>query len=181
MRHKKQYTIEHAIHIRATAVSVWQHITQVDIASFRHPLYLSLLGIPKPLRAEVTRPGVGGARTAYFANGLRFTQEITEWQPSQRYDFTFQADPGFRVAYLLDLSDGPFQMKAGSYRIVPGEDGVQLTLTSRYELNGIGGLSLHIPVRLVLELFQRYLLRGIKANAEREETRRTPSSEDTHA
>lgn len=181
MTRKKQYTIEHAIQIKATAVSVWQHITQVDIASFRHPFYFSLLGIPQPLRAEVTRSGVGGARTAYFGNGLRFTQEITEWQPPQRYDFTFRADPGFRVAYLLDLSDGPFQMKAGSYRILPGKDGVQLALASRYELNGIVGLSLRLPVRLVLELFQRYLLRSIKANAEREERSQAQSGGAPHA
>lgn len=181
MTRQKQYTIANTIYIKATAVSVWQHITQVDIASFRHPLYLSLLGIPQPLRAEITRPGVGGARTAYFANGRRFTQEITGWQPHQRYEFTFRADPGFRVAYLLDLSDGPFQMKAGAYRIVPEQAGVRLTLSSRYQLKGLIGLALRLPVRLVLALFQRYLLRGIKANAEREEMGRAPSSKDEHA
>lgn len=166
---KKQYSIEHATKINASAQSVWRHITEVDIASFRHPTYFSLLGIPKPLRAEIVEPGVGGTRTAFFSNHLRFSQKITEWQPLERYAFTFRADPGFRVAYLLDLSDGPFQMKAGAYHILPSEGGVRLSLSSQYELYDLAGMCLHLPVRLVLVLFQRYLLRGIKANAERQE------------
>ena len=178
MRHN---TIEHTIHINATAESVWQHITEVDIASFRHPTYFALLDIPKPLRAEVVEPGVGGARTAFFSNGLRFTQKITEWQPPERYAFTFRADPGFRVAYFLDLSDGPFRMKCGAYRIAPGQGGARLSLSSQYELYGIVGASLHIPVGLVLSLFQRYLLRGIKANAERQEMTLNKLSGDPHA
>lgn len=166
---KEQHTIERSLHINASAESVWRHITEVDIASFRHPTYFSVLGIPKPLRAEVVEPGVGGARTAFFSNGLWFSQQITQWQPHERYAFTFRAAPGFRVAYVLDLSDGPFRMKAGTYRIAPGQGGVRLSLSSQYELRGIMGACLRVPVRLVLDLFQRYLLRGIKANAERQE------------
>jgi hypothetical protein len=86
-----------------------------------------MLGIPKPLRAEIVESGVGGARIAYFANGRRFSQIITTWQPYEQYAFTFQADPGFRVAYLLDLSAGPFQMKSGSYQITPHQDSLLLT------------------------------------------------------
>jgi hypothetical protein len=163
-----QHQIEHMTAIQAPAEIVWQHVTEVDIASFNHPAYFSLLGIPKPLRAAVTQPGVGGRRVAFFDNGRTFTQEITTWQPHTQYDFTFRADPGFRVCYLLDLSDGPFQMTAGSYRIVPEEGGVRLFLMSQYELRGFFGWCLAIPVRMVLDLFQRYLLRGIKANAERD-------------
>ncbi len=165
---KKLQRIEHVTDIQAPAKMVWQHVTEVDIASFRHPAYFTLLGIPKPLRAEVTQPGVGGRRVAFFDNGRTFTQKIITWQPYTRYDFTFRADPGFRVGYLLDLSAGPFQMKSGSYRLVPEGDGVRLILLSQYELRGFWGWCLAIPVRLVLDLFQRYLLRGIKANAERD-------------
>lgn len=163
----ERHSIEHSVDVAAKAESIWQEVTQVDIASFRHPAYLAILGIPKPLRAEVVRPGVGGARIAYFLNGLRFTQEITEWQPPRRYGFTFKPDPGFRVAYCLDLSDGPFRMVAGAYRLSPTEVGTRLTLSSQYELRGVLGASLRLPVRLILDLFQTYLLRGIQANSER--------------
>ena len=177
----KQHTITHTTHINATPQTVWQHITEVDITSFHHPAYFSLLGIPKPLRAEIVKPGLGGTRISYFSNKRRFSQHITAWQPPAHYAFTFQADPGFRVAYLLDLADGPFQMKAGAYHITPNPAGVHLALSSQYALHGISGACLYPPVRTVLDLFQRYLLKGIKANAERQDPTPTPPYKDPHA
>jgi hypothetical protein len=165
--HIQRHSIEHSVHVTASVEAVWQQITQVDIASFRHPAYLAMLGIPKPLRAEVLRPGVGGVRIAFFSNNRRFFQEITQWQPPERYAFSFKADPGFRVAYCLDLSDGPFRMVAGSYRLRRTGLGTHLTLSSQYELYGVLGACLGIPVRLVLHRFQIYLLHGLKRNAER--------------
>jgi hypothetical protein len=114
----ERHRIEHWVDIAASAPCVWREVTQVDIASFRHPAYLALLGIPKPLRAEVTQPGVGGARVAFFSNGHRFTKKKnTEWQPCERYAFTFEPGPGFRVAYCLDLLDGPFRILTGAYQL----------------------------------------------------------------
>src|SRR5262245_1152775 len=166
---KERYRIEHSVDIAASAPCVWREVTQVDIASFRHPAYLSVLGIPKPLRAEVMQPGVGGSRTAFFSNGQRFCQEITEWQPCERYAFTFNPDPGFRVAYCLDLADGPFRILAGAYQLRQVEKRTRLCLASEYELRGAMGACLRWPVRLVLHLFQSYLLRGIRTNSERRE------------
>lgn len=177
----QEFMIEHAIEVNASAEIVWQHVTEVDIASFRHPAYFALLGIPKPLRAEVVEPGLGGVRTAYFSNGLHFAQTITEWQPYEQYAFTFQAAPGFRVGYVLDLSSGPFQMKAGAYHLAPHENGVYLSLFSRYQLRGAAGMALFVPVWAVLSLFQRYLLRGIKANAERQALAGKRVDEAAHA
>ena len=162
----ERHTIEHSLDVAASAQSVWQEVTQVDIASFGHPVYLSALGIPQPLRAEIVRPGVGGARIAFFSNNLRFSQEITEWQPLERCAFTYKPDPGFRVAHFLDLSDGPFRMIAGAYRISSAGTTTRLSLSSQYELRGMVGACLRWPVRLVLHLFQTFLLRGIRANAE---------------
>jgi hypothetical protein len=170
----RREVLERSVRVHACAASVWREVTEVDITSFRHPTYLALLGVPKPVRAKVVRAGVGGARIATFANGMRFSQEITDWQPGERYAFTFRPDPGFRVAYCLDLSDGPFRMTCGAYRIDPAHEGVRLSLASEYELHGILGTMLRWPVRLTLLLFQAYLLRGIKSNAERRERSATP-------
>ena len=161
------HRLHHQIHIQATPDIVWDQVIDVDIAAFDHPRYFVLLDIPKPLRAEVQQRGVGGRRVAHFAGGHRFSQLITAWEPNRHYAFTFSASPGFRVAYLLDLASGPFRMAGGSYVIEREGGGVRLTLTSDYELHGLVGRLLFPPVRLTLELFQRYLLRGIKANSER--------------
>jgi hypothetical protein len=170
----KEFTISHCSCVLAPADCVWRHITDVDIASFHHPAYLAALGIPKPLRSEIREARAGGVRIAYFDNNKRFMQEITFWKPLEEYSFTFRADPGFRVGYFLDLAEGPFRMKSGSYTISLMEGGVRLRLTSRYELRGASGLCLSLPVWLSLGLFQNYLLRGIKANAERENAQGNP-------
>jgi len=162
------FTISRSVVVLAPAECVWRHITEVDIASFRHPAYLSALGIPKPLRAEILDAGVGGVRIAYLDNNKRFTQAIISWQPFEQYSFTFRADPGFRVGYFLDLAEGPFRLSTGTYTISPVDGGGRLSLTCRYELHGIMGQLLRLPVWLSLRLFQNYLLRGIKINAERE-------------
>ena len=75
------------MHVAASPEAVWQEVTEVDIAAFRHPAYLAILGIPKPLRAEVLQPGMGGVRVAYFSNNLRFSQEISAIA-AQNGDFT---------------------------------------------------------------------------------------------
>lgn len=162
----RRYRVEHSVQVAAPPETVWREITQVDIAAFHHPAYLAILGIPKPLRAELLRPGLGGVRVAHFSNGRRFCQEITAWQPPDRYAFTFKADPGFRVAYILDLAAGPFRMVSGAYELRRTSRGARLTLSSEYELRGPLGACLYMPVRVVLQLFQISLLHGIRANAE---------------
>jgi len=161
-----EYLIESRVNVCAPAERVWQEVTEVAIESFRHPLYLRALGIPKPLRANVVKPGIGGARVAHFSNGLRFSQEITEWSPYSSYAFTFRADPGFRVGWLLDLGAGPFCLQSGAYRLAPHDSRIELTLTTRYRLSGFFGAVIRFPVAIVLFLFQRYLLAGIRRNAE---------------
>lgn len=162
---------ESSVEIAAPARFVWKEVTEVDIASFQHPLSMRLLGVPKPLRAKVISEGVGGARVAYFSNGLRFTQQISEWIPDVRYAFSFNADAGFKVGWLLDLSTGPFRLQSGAYQLTGGDIHTRLTLETQYTVSGIFGWALRLPVALVLFIFQRYLLAGIRKNAEREFTR----------
>jgi len=164
----RRKTISHNQDIHATDQAVWKHITEVELSSFSHRWWLVMLGVPKPLHAEIHKSGVGGKRVASFDNGKCFSQDITVWEPYKVYDFQFHADPGFRVGYVLDLASGPFRMVSGRYIIRESGNGVQLTLQSIYELHGFLGLLLQLPVYLVLVGFQRYLLQGIKKNAEEE-------------
>jgi hypothetical protein len=80
-----------------------------------HPLLFKILGIPKPLRAEIISKGEGGQRIAYFDSGKRFMQEITTWKPLEKYSFDFNPEKGFIVGHFFDLSDGIFKVPNGSY------------------------------------------------------------------
>jgi hypothetical protein len=120
-------TLSSSIRILATPETVWRNITNVRIDSSVPPRVFTLLGIPKPLHAELFEKPPERRRVAYFSNGKRFSQEITSWQPLEGYAFTFRADSGFKVAFVLDLSRGPFQLVSGEYHMVHNGGGIEVT------------------------------------------------------
>lgn len=163
MTRRLQGRLQSVAVIGAPADEVWREIVNVDIAAVHQPSYFRLAGIPHPLRAEVESEGIGGRRVAYFANGKRFLQVITGWEPPRAYSFQFNPEAGFRVLYVFDLSDGAVQIPSGDYLIVPDGDGVRLTLGTQYSVDR-RFFFLVPPVLLFLKLFQRYLLSSISAN-----------------
>lgn len=161
-------TIKSQVHIIAPAAMVWAHITNVRLEQFADPLLFRLLDVPKPLRADLLTEGVGGCRTAHFANGKKFEQRILRWEPHTHYAFSFNPEPGFRVGYLFELSAGMFRMLAGAYELHEDANHTVLTLRTEYSVQRNMRWLLLGPITAVLYLFQRYLLRSIKRNAEHE-------------
>jgi hypothetical protein len=158
-------TLSSGIRVFATPETVWRNITNVRIDSSVPPRIFTLLGIPKPLHAELFDEPPERRRVAYFSNGKRFSQEITSWQPLEGYAFTFRADSGFMVAYVLDLSQGPFRLVSGEYHMVQSGGGIEVTLISTYVVEGLMRL-FSIPIAIVMSAFQRYLLSAIKKSCE---------------
>lgn len=142
----------------------WDEITNVDIGDYVQPAYLKLAGIPHPLRAEVRSAGVGGERIAYFDTGKRFIQRITVWNPPREYAFTFNPESGFKVVFLFDLSDGVVQIPSGSYLLDSVGGRTVIQLSTQYSIDRRLHLVLGPPVRAMLRVFQRYLLRSIAGN-----------------
>lgn len=157
----------HTIDIGASAEDVWREVTHVDVTAFRLPRVLGWMGIPKPMRSEIHTVGLQRERVAHFSNGCKFHQRITRWEPLKEYAFTFHTEPGFRVGYVLDLATGPFRIKDSAYRLEQRTEGTRVILTGSYELHGFGGWCLTFPVKVILSAMQRFLLNGIKKNAER--------------
>ena len=165
-RRHLEKNLESQIIIFAPAEKVWKNITNVNIENFAEPWFFRLLDIPKPLKAEVTQNGRGGKRIAYFENGKRFIQEIKVWNYPDEYSFTFNPENGFKVGYIFDLSSGVFRMLSGKYILVPQENGILLTLKSRYSIERKLNWLLGLPIYFVLLIFQKYLLESIKKNSE---------------
>lgn len=159
-------TIYSTININSLPGIVWDNITNVKIEQFADPKIFRLLGIPKPLRADVLMEGAGGQRIAYFANGKRFIQEITTWIPLKEYSFNFNPEKGFKVGYLFDISDGVFRVPEGSYLMTSNKELTTLQLSTTYTIDRRAFFFLNIPVRLILLAFQKYLLTSIKKNSE---------------
>jgi hypothetical protein len=159
-------SIASSIEIEAAPAIVWEHITNVKIEQFSDPLAFKILGIPRPLKAEIISAGKGGKRIAYFDSGKRFIQEITSWQPFQLYSFDFNPEKGFMVGHFFDLADGIFRVPNGSYLLTETVAGTSLQLSTTYSLDRKIYFLFNIPVRIILKAFQQYLLSSIKKNSE---------------
>lgn len=159
-------SIQSDISINAQSQKIWDNITNVKIEEFSDPFIFKLLDIPKPLSAEVISEGEGGTRIACFTDGKRFMQKILVWRPLQEYSFSFNPEKGFRVGYFFDLSEGVFGILNGAYYLTRNADLTNLKLVTTYSLDRRIYFLFNIPVRLILKIFQRYLLRSIKRNTE---------------
>lgn len=156
--------VHNAIVLKAKPSVIWREITNVGVEGFEFPWLFRLLGVPKPLSAEVIKEGVGGYRVAKFSNGAEFHQNILEWEVNKKYRFQFNATKNFRVGHFMNLSHGPFQILTGGYDLLDNKEGILLILSSNYELHGLLGTIMHIPFRWVVYAFQRHLLKGIALN-----------------
>lgn len=156
--------VHNTIVLKAEPAAIWREITNVGVADFDFPWIFRLLGVPKPLSAEVIKKGVGGYRVAKFSNGAEFHQNILEWEVNKKYRFQFNATQNFRVGHLMNLSKGPFQILTGGYDLLDHEGGILLLLSSNYQLHGVLGAIMHIPFRWVVYAFQKHLLKGIAYN-----------------
>ena len=154
------------IDINAKPEIIWDQITNVRIEQFSDPTIFKILGIPRPLKADLIAEGVGGKRIAYFENGKRFIQEITSWKPFTQYSFNFNPETGFIVGYFFDLSIGVFRIPSGKYNLSTNSEKTTLELSTTYSLDKKIILLFNIPVRLILIAFQNYLLKSIKKNSE---------------
>lgn len=163
----KTKTVCNKIELNSNSLVVWNEITNVMINKLRFPIYLSVLGIPKPVKATVIQEGVGGYRVAHFSNDAEFQQEILEWSLHKKYRFSFNASDNFKVGHVMKLSKGPFRINTGGYELHENQNGLTLVLSSDYRLNGLFGYMLHLPFRMIIYHFQKYLLRAIRVNCER--------------
>jgi hypothetical protein len=158
--------IDSSIDIAAKRNVIWENITNVKIEQFSDPILFRLLDIPKPLRAELVSEGKYGRRIAYFKNEKRFIQEILKWEPFTEYSFSFNPEKGFTVFYGFDISSGIFRILEGSYLLVGKDQKTMLTLSSTYSIDRRFFYLFNFPVRMILKVFQRYLLTSIKKNTE---------------
>lgn len=159
-------TIFSKIEIYASPEKIWENITNVKIEQFSDPFIFRLLDIPKPLRAEVFSEGEGGARVAHFNTGKKFLQKILIWEPMKYYSFSFNPEKGFRVLYFFELSEGIFRISTGAYSLYTNDENTVLKLVTNYSINKRFFFAFNLPARLILKLFQRYLLNSINRNSE---------------
>jgi hypothetical protein len=130
------------IDIAAPPSVVWPLIASVDSIrpnEQRPALYLAL-GFPRPISATLSRPGIGGIRSARFEHGLTFTETVTDWNPPRRLSFTIEANTDSVPPDALDahvsVGSPHFDVLTGTYELHPldGGRGTRLVLRSTHRL-----------------------------------------------
>jgi hypothetical protein len=164
-----------SIDIAAPPSIVWPLIASVDSIrpnEQRPALYLAL-GFPKPISATLSRPAVGGIRSARFEHGLTFTETVTEWVPDRRLAFTIHANTDSVPPTALDAHvtvGGPhFDVMTGTYELHPIADGrgTRLVLRSTHRLSTRVNPYAAWWVERVMASIQGHISEVHKARAER--------------
>ena len=176
-------SVETVVLVRAAPGEVWRQIVEVPFIDDRElaPGLLHRLGLPRPLRATVDAPRLGGQRIGFFDGGLRFKETILAFEPQRRMLLGVTVDPA-TIANLPSLrhalEGGYMRLLAVEYRLHPQEVAgeTRLSLACRYELRSSVNLYGQAWVNLILRDFEERLLPVIQARAEAAARRGTTPS-----
>lgn len=168
-------TVACAIDIAATPAQVWKQIRSVPrITEAEHTFsWHHRVGFPRPTEAVLEGTGVGSVRFARFEGNLMFVEKVTEWEENRRLSFSIKADTANIPPTTLDehvIVGGPyFDVLHGTYWIEPlGPDRVRLHLASDQRLSTSFNAYAAWWTEWVMADLQDYILRIIKARAERD-------------
>ena len=168
-------TVACSIDIAATPAQVWKQIRSVPrITEAEHSFsWHHRVGFPRPTEAVLEGTGVGSVRYARFEGNLLFVEKVTEWEENRRLSFSIKADTANIPPTTLDehvIVGGPyFDVLHGTYWIEPlGPDRVRLHLASDQRLSTSFNAYAAWWTEWVMADLQDYILRIIKARAERD-------------
>lgn len=135
----KAYTY---IDIDAPTEKIWDNVTRVkEIPIELDKGYLtSILGFPRPVKAELDFEGVGAYREAIFTKGLVFHETVTEYTDNRKMVFTIKAYPHEIPSTTLDehilIGGDYFDVLNGTYELEKLANGRhRLHLYSHFKMN----------------------------------------------
>lgn len=167
------YVIEDSIDINAPATAVWRQLATVStIESNELPTtFASLIGVPKPIAADMSGQGVGAVRTSHWQKQVQFNEVITSWVENQQMTYRFDIDPERIPDNALDkhvkLGGKYFAPLDGGYFIeVLDSKRSRLTLRTRVEDNTHFGLYSRLWGEVIFHDFHTSLLQLMKTRAQ---------------
>ncbi len=164
-------TVETSVVVDATPQQVWD--TFVAVPAIRRDeegfAWFRLLGLPNPVAATLSKPGVDGMRAASYDNGLRVWEPVREWQPYARYRFDVRVDPASLPSPLWGAVESQYlDVRSVEYRIEPLDDAqVRVVLATDYRLTTPLNPYASLWVDFLLRDFQHTILRVVAERAER--------------
>jgi uncharacterized membrane protein (UPF0136 family) len=166
-------TVETQMLIDAPKARVWQHIR--NVANIQpaeiEPHFVHLIGVPRPLGAQLTFEGVGAERRITWEKGIRFTEKITEWNEGTGFYYDIIVNPHSIPPKTLDehvLVGGQyFDVTRGSYHLTEiTPEQTQVTLTCRYRITTTLNWYSSLWANFMLSDFNQMILEVIRKRAE---------------
>ncbi len=168
------YVVTRSIVVAAPPERLWpllRGIPDVRADEGRWNVSQDIVGIPRPLGAQLFGEGVGAERTANWGAHIRFKERIVEWRENQRigWRFDFAGSRGWEFTDRHLAPDSPyFRVTTGGYTLTPLDPGhTRLSLETRYwiatPVNGYASLW----GELFLGDLENNLLALVKGRAER--------------
>ncbi len=170
---REEYRVENVVEIAAPPSIVWRHVASVEaIAPEELPWSFShAIGLPRPIEATLSAPGVGGVRRASFERGLVFAETVTDWAPGRTVAFAIVAEqaPAEALDEHVVVGGRYFDVLDGRYTLEDLGDGrtrVRLASTHRLSttLNGYAGFW----TRAIMWDLQRVILHVVSERCERD-------------
>lgn len=159
-----------SIQIDATPADVWAQIGNVPdmTAEDQSSTWYDLVGVPRPISAEMDEIELGAVRIASFEDGLQFREVVTEMTFEQSVTYSIERVNRALLPEPLQQIDGEYlDLKSARYEIEPLADGTVIlhlisehTLTTQFNAYGA------IWTNLIMRDFQNNLLEVIKTRAE---------------
>jgi len=167
------YEVKNSIVINASVDVVWQQLATVNhIGKSEVPFSLTqLIGVPRPLEANMSAEGIGAVRTSKWEKGVVFKEVITDWQPNKQMLYKFEINPDLIPDNALDkhvkLGGEYFSPLYGGYQLVPtGAGKTILTLKTTVEDNTNFGIYSRLWGEIIFQDFHNSLLKLMKTRAE---------------
>jgi uncharacterized protein YndB with AHSA1/START domain len=165
-------TVTTVVDIAAPPEAVWRQVVRVPLITEDEQTsgFFQAIGIPKPLEATLSHDGVGGLREARFAGGIRFHENVTEWEPNARLGFTIEVDPDTITAAVLDdhvrVGGEYFDVVFGRFDLKRTATGTRLTLESRHQLRTTFNAYAGLWTDAVMSDIQGNICRVIRSRSE---------------
>lgn len=119
------YTVTRTEVVDARPAELWslvRDIPDVHPSEGRWNFTQDVIGVPRPISANVVGNGVGAERYALWEDRIRFREHITRWKQDRQINWTFAFDDirgwGMTDRHLMPNSSH-FQVLSGGYNLRP--------------------------------------------------------------
>lgn len=137
----ENYETTSSIIINADKTEIWKNIVRVnniEETEYRKGFF-NYAGIPRPLYAELDKDTLGGIRIGHFDGGLKFQENIINWNKNNSVTFDIKIIPSTTNRTIFErhmLNGEHFKFMNATYTLKEITIGqTELLLTTKYQLD----------------------------------------------